>query len=136
MSKSYGNTIPIFGDEKSVRKKFMSIVTDSTDINKPKSIDTALFQLYALFLSENEKEELANRFQTPGMRYGDIKQELYDCFWTQFSPYREKRDYLEKHKDHVIKKLNEGSRKATIIADSFLDKARTAMGLNYRKNNV
>ena len=70
------------------------------------------------------------------MRYGDIKQELYDCFWTQFSPYREKRDYLEKHKDYVIKKLDEGSQKATIIADSFLDKARSAMGLNYRRNNV
>jgi len=136
MSKSYGNTIPIFGDEKSVRKKFMSIVTDSTDIDKPKSIDTALFQLYALFLSDNEKEELANRFKTPGMRYGDIKQELYDCFWAQFSPYREKRDYLEKHKYHVIQKLNEGSQKATVIADSFLDKARTAMGLNYGENNV
>ena len=48
MSKSYGNTIPIFGDEKSVRKKLMSIVTDSTDIDKPKSIDSALFQLYML----------------------------------------------------------------------------------------
>ena len=136
MSKSYGNTIPIFGDEKSIRKKFMSIVTDSTDINKPKSIDTALFQLYTLFLSDNEKEELVNRFKTPGMRYGDIKQELYDCFWAEFSPFREKRDYLDKHKDYVIQKLNEGSKKATLIADSFLDKARTAMGLNYGENNV
>ena len=61
MSKSYGNTIPIFGDEKSIRKKFMSIVTDSTDIDEPKSVDTALFKLYALFLSDNEKEELARR---------------------------------------------------------------------------
>ena len=47
-----------------------------------------------------------------------------------------RREYLEKHKDHVIQKLNEGSQKATIIADSFLDKARTAMGLNYGQNNV
>ena len=136
MSKSYGNTIPIFGDEKSVRKKFMSIVTDSTDIDKPKNIDTALFQLYALFLNQNEKEELANRFKTPGMRYGDIKQELYDCFWAKFSPYREKRDYLEKHKDYVLQKLKEGSQKATLTADSFLDKARDSMGLNYGNNNV
>jgi tryptophanyl-tRNA synthetase len=136
MSKSYGNTIPIFGDEKSIRKKFMSIVTDSTDIEKPKSIDTALYELYALFLNDNEKKELANRFKTPGMRYGDIKQELYDCFWAQFSPYREKRAYLEKHKDYVIEKLNNGSQKASVIADSFLKKARIAMGLNYGDNNV
>ena len=76
-------------------------------IDKPKDTDTALFQLYSLFLNKLEIEKLTERFITPGMRYGDIKQELYDCFWTQFSPYREKRDYLEKHKDHVIKKLNE-----------------------------
>jgi tryptophanyl-tRNA synthetase len=136
MSKSYGNTIPIFGDEKSIRKKFMSIVTDSTDIDKPKSIDNALFQLYALFLNHDEKNELANRFKTPGMRYGDIKQELYDCFWAQFSPFREKRAYLENHKDHVLNKLKEGSQKASKIADRFLNKARISMGLNYGNSDV
>ena len=51
MSKSYGNTIPIFADEKNIRKKLMSIVTDSTDIGKPKSTDTALFHLFSLFLN-------------------------------------------------------------------------------------
>ena len=120
MSKSYGNTIPIFGQEKFIRKKFMSIVTDSTDIEKPKNIDTALFNLYSLFLNNQEKEELAERFKTPGMRYGDIKQELFECFWAEFSPYREKRDYLEKHKDYVLQKLKEGSIKASAVADTYL----------------
>jgi len=136
MSKSYGNTIPIFGQEKFIRKKFMSIVTDSTDIEKPKNIDTALFNLYSLFLNNQEKEELAERFKTPGMRYGDIKQELFECFWAEFSPYREKRDYLEKHKDYVLQKLKEGSIKASAVADTYLKKLRDVMGLKYGINDV
>lgn len=136
MSKSYGNTIPIFGHEKFIRKKFMSIVTDSTDIEKPKNIDTALFNLYSLFLNNQEKEELAERFKTPGMRYGDIKQELFECFWAEFSPYREKRDYLEKHKDYVLQKLKEGSIKASAVADTYLKKLRDVMGLKYGINDV
>ena len=131
MSKSYGNTIPLFGPEKAIRKRFMSIVTDSTDIDQPKSIDTALYQLYALFLNEDEQKELAERFATPGMRYGDVKQDLFECFWTTFSPYREKRDYLLNHKDYVVGQLKAGSEKAGAVADVYLSKAREAMGLNY-----
>ena len=136
MSKSYGNTIPIFGNEKIIKKRFMSIVTDSTDIDKPKDLDTALFHLYALFLNDEEKNELRDRFAKPGMRYGDLKQELFECFWTQFSPFREKRDYLANHKDFVLEKLKEGAEKASSIADSYLSKAREAMGLDYSDANV
>ena len=131
MSKSYNNTIPIFGEEKQIRKKFMSIITDSTDIDKPKDTDTALFQLYSLFLNKLEIEKLTERFITPGMRYGDIKNELFECFWTFFAPFREKRSYLERHKDFVIKSLNEGALKAGAVADDYLSKARQAMGLHY-----
>ena len=131
MSKSYDNTIPIFGSEKNIRKRFMSIVTDSADIDKPKSIDTPLYDLYCLFLNDAKKEELAERFKTPGMRYGDIKQELFECFWTLFQPYREKREYLSNNKDYVLQKLNEGAEKASLVADIYLKKAREAMGLNY-----
>ena len=136
MSKSYGNTIPIFGNEKVINKRFMSIVTDSTDIDKPKDSDTALFHLYALFLNDEEKKELRDRFAKPGMRYGDLKQELFECFWTQFLPFREKRDYLASHKDFVLEKLKEGAEKASSIADSYLSKAREAMGLDYGDANV
>ena len=136
MSKSYGNTIPIFGAEKAIRKKFMSIVTDSTEIDKPKDINSPLFQLYSLFLNDSERETLADRFGTPGMRYGDVKQELFECFWAQFEPFREKREYLSGHKDYVIQKLNEGAEKAGVVADSYLTKAREAMGLQYGEVNV
>jgi len=131
MSKSYNNTIPIFGEEKQIRKKFMSIITDSTDIDEPKDIDTALFQLYSLFLNKLEVEKLTERFMTPGMRYGDIKNELFECFWTFFAPFREKRSYLEQHKDFVLNSLKEGASKASAVADNYLFKARQAMGLHY-----
>ena len=68
---------------------------------------------------------------TPGMRYGDIKNELFECFWTFFAPFREKRSYLEQHKDFVLNSLKEGASKASAVADNYLFKARQAMGLHY-----
>jgi len=131
MSKSYGNTIPIFGEEKFIRKKFMSIITDSTDIQNPKDTDTALFHLYSLFLNKSEKENLVNRFKTPGMRYGDVKKDLFECFWIYFEPYRKKRNYLENHKDFVVNNLKKGANKASEVAEVYINNARKAMGLNY-----
>ena len=133
MSKSYGNDIPIFADEKVIRKKIMSITTDSTPIDEPKDKDTALFQIYSLFLNESEKRELASRFDNSGLRYGDVKKELADKIIDYFQPYREKREYLEKHKDYVLQVLENGAQKASLIADKYLTKARTAMGLDYAK---
>ncbi len=131
MSKSYGNTIPIFGSEKAIRKQFMSIVTDSTGIDEPKDANGALFQLYSLFLDEEGQKNLADRYAAPGLRYGDVKKELFESFWTQFEPYREKRDYLTNHKDYVLQKLKEGAEKAGAVAETYLIKAREAMGLHY-----
>ena len=131
MSKSYNNTIPIFGPEKAIRKRFMTIVTDSADVDEPKSIDTPIFELYSLFLSEKEQLELKERFLQPGLRYGDIKNELYECFWEYFKPYRDKREYLMNHKDYVVASLKEGASRASSVADKYLQKARIAMGLDY-----
>ena len=131
MSKSYGNDIPIFAEEKIIRKKIMSITTDSTPIDKPKDKNTPLFQIYSLFLNKDEKNELESRFDNPGLRYGDVKKELTDKIVAYFQPYREKRKYLENHKDHVLKVLKEGADKASHTADKYLIKARAAMGLNY-----
>ena len=133
MSKSYGNDIPIFADEKVIRKRIISITTDSTSIDEPKDKNTALFQIYSLFLNEQEQKELALRYDVPGLRYGDVKKELADKIIDYFQPYREKREYLEKHKDYVLKVLAEGAQKASLTANKYLTKARTAMGLNYAK---
>ena len=136
MSKSYGNTIPIFGLEKNIRKQFMSIVTDSKGINEPKDTNTPLFQLYSLFLDQSGRKELKDRFASPGLSYGDLKIELFECFWNRFEPFRKKRDYLASHKDFVLQKLKEGAEKSRTVADRFLNKAREAMGLNYGEINV
>ena len=133
MSKSYGNDIPIFADEKIIRKRIMSITTDSTPVDQPKDKNTPLFQIYSLFLDEIEKKELETRFDNPGLRYGDVKKELADKIIAYFQPYREKREYLENHIDYVKNVLIDGAEKASITADKYLDEARTAMGLNYAK---
>lgn len=131
MSKSYGNDIPIFDDEKKIRKKIMSITTDSTPINEPKDKDTPLFQIYSLFLDEKGKQDLAQRFDEPGLRYGDVKKELADKIIDYFQPFREKREHLKNNLDYVKQVLHEGAQKASVEADKYLSKARTAMGLNY-----
>ena len=77
MSKSYGNTIDIFGDEKETRKRVMSIVTDSTPVEAPKNPDTStIMQLYALVASKDEIEEMREQFRKGGRGYGDFKKQL------------------------------------------------------------
>ncbi len=132
MSKSSGNTIPIFGDEKLIKKQVMSVVTDSTPIDEPKHIDTPLYQLYSLFLDEAEQEALKDRFTTPGLRYGDVKKELLERIMDHFRPFREKREYLLHHLDYLNQILKEGAVKAATVAETYLNKTRKAMGLNYR----
>jgi len=136
MSKSYNNTIPIFASEKLIKKRIMSIVTDSITIDKPKNIDSPLFQLYSLFISADEKDQLKDRFLTPGLRYGDVKKELFEKVVEHFQPFKTKRLYLEKHKDYVFQVLKNGAEKAHAVAVEYLEKAREAVGLNYWHGNV
>jgi tryptophanyl-tRNA synthetase len=132
MSKSYGNTLPIFMPEKKLRKRVMSIKTDSIPVDEPKDPDNSvLFDLYALFLNEEEREELRDRFRTPGLQYGYVKQELFEKMWEYFQPYRDKRQYYADHPDEVRSILQKGAEKARAVGSEFLDKARRNAGLNY-----
>ena len=131
MSKSYGNTIPIFADEKLIKKSVMSITTDSAGINEPKDKDTPLFKIYSLFLNSDEKNILNDRYDTPGLMYGDLKKELINRIIEHFSPYRQKRDYLLKNIDHVHRLLELGKDKASRVADKYIKNIREAMGLHY-----
>jgi len=132
MSKSYKNTIPIFDEEKKIRKQIMRIVTDTTDIDEPKDKDTPLFHLYALFLDENGLKELANRYDGKGLRYGDVKQELFEKVMDHFGPFREKRTQLVSNPNQVYDILDMGAKKAQQVADSVLDRVRSVAGVNYR----
>lgn len=131
MSKSYGNTIPIFAEEKIIKKAVMSILTDSAGINEPKDKDTPLFQIYSMFLDTEGKKLLNDRYDTPGLRYGDLKKELFEKTIEYFSPFREKRTQLSKDMDFVYKALEIGKNKASKVADDYITKIRNVMGLNY-----
>ena len=132
MSKSYNNTIPIFGSEKVIQKKVMSIVTDSSGVNEVKNTNCTLFKIFCLFLDENGKLELADKFQTPGTGYGEIKKELFSTIMKHFKLFRQKRDYYEQHQDQVHDILKQGAEKASAVAETFLIPVRDVTGLNYK----
>ena len=131
MSKSYNNIIPIFGDESFIKKQIMSIVTDSTPVDQPKDLNSPLYRLFTLFLSDKDKKILENKFLSPGLQYGKVKADLCDTAIEYFRPFRDKRDYLSKNLDYVLNQLAIGSEKATLVADQIIDKVRTVTGLNY-----
>lgn len=131
MSKSYNNIIPIFGDESFIKKQIMSIVTDSTPVDQPKDLNSPLYRLFTLFLSDKDKKILENKFLSPGLQYGKVKADLFDTVIEYFRPFRDKRDYLSKNLDYVLNQLAIGSEKATLVSDQIIDKVRTVTGLNY-----
>ena len=131
MSKSYDNIIPIFGDEKFIKKQIMSIVTDSTPVDQPKDLNSPLYKLFTLFLTEKEKKVLENKFLSPGLQYGKVKQDFFDVVMEYFRPFRDKRAYLSNNMDYVLDHLNSGSEKATLVADQIISKVRSATGLKY-----
>jgi len=131
MSKSYNNTIPIFDSHKQIRKKIMRIVTDATDVDEPKDKDTPLFQLYSLFLDSSGQKDLSDRYEGTGLRYGDVKQELFDKVMDYFQPYREKRKTLLSRPGQVHDILKSGAKKAKDVAEEVLDRVQAAVGVRY-----
>lgn len=133
MSKSYGNTIEIFCDYNTLKQKVMSIVTDSTPVQEPKNPDTCtLFAIYSLFLDENGKKELHDRYIRPGLKYVSVKKELVDVIWNYFEPFREKRDKFARDRNSIYDILKMGAGKAREIAQPYLAKARENVGVAYR----
>lgn len=130
MSKSYNNTINLFDDEKKIKKSIMSIVTDSAGVNDIKDPDTnIIYAIYSLFLNEQEKQALRERFLKPGLGYGDLKKELFEKIMEYFSPYREKREEYIKNLDYIEKILEIGTLKARDYAQNKLKQVREVMGL-------
>ena len=95
MSKSYGNTIDLFGSEKETRKHVMGIVTDSTPVESPKNpANSVIFQLYTLIANDAEQKSMRDRFAAGGTGYGDFKKELFDKLWSHFEPMRKRREEI------------------------------------------
>ncbi len=133
MSKSYGNTIDVFEDPKTLRKKIMSIKTDSTPLEAPKDPDKCnVFALYKLFATPEQQESLAARYRAGGLGYGHAKQELYELAMEYFAEARKRRAELEQNWDYVEQVLREGASKAREKAQEVLSRAREACGLGPR----
>jgi len=128
MSKSYGNVIPLFCDEAQLKKLIMSIKTDSSLPNEPKSTDCALFELYKLFGTKQEIENMAQRYQN-GISWAEAKGELFELVNNYISPMREKYNYYMSHYEEVEKILEVGSKKAREVAKNTIKRARQAIGL-------
>src|SRR5213080_4625366 len=130
MSKSYGNNIDIFGDEKETRKRVMSIVTDSTPVEAPKDPErSTIIQLYSLFASKDELADMRERFKKGGTGYGDFKKELFEKLWEYFSPMRKRREELLADKLYIDNILVRGAKRANEVADQVMQRVRAAVGL-------
>jgi tryptophanyl-tRNA synthetase len=130
MSKSYNNTIEIFEDEKPLRKKIMSIQTDSTPVEAPKPTeDSAILGLYKLLASEADYAAMIEKFQAGGTGYGDFKKTLFAAVWEYFAPMRARRAEIAADPGYVDGVLREGAAKANAIAADVMTRVRRAVGL-------
>jgi tryptophanyl-tRNA synthetase len=131
MSKSYNNTLEIFGDEKAIRKKVTSIVTDSQPVEAPKTdLDKNIpLQVYKLVATPEQAAELQAKLAAGGYGYGEVKKELFAVLTDYFAPYRKKREELSKNLDYVREVLRKGAERANAVADETMGKVRKAVGL-------
>ena len=130
MSKSYGNNIDIFGDEKETRKRVMSIVTDSTPVEVPKNPDkSTILKLYSLVASTDEIADMRERFLKGGTGYSEFKKQLFEKLWEYFAPMRKRREEILKDKSYIDDALAHGAKRANEIADQVMQRVRRAVGL-------
>ncbi len=130
MSKSYNNTIPIFGKEKEIRKAIMNIVTDCKGLEEPKDPDHCnVVALYKLVATPEELEEMKERYRAGGYGYGHAKVALFEKLWNYFEPRRKRRAELESDIGYVWQSLAAGAEKARAEATRTMDKVRRAVGL-------
>jgi tryptophanyl-tRNA synthetase len=130
MSKSYGNTIELFGDPKETKARIMKIVSDSKGLEEPKDPATCnIFALYKLFASPEQRAEMDANYRAGNYGYGHAKKALLSIFEEQFAPFRAKRDELKANPEYVESVLRKGAERARAAASVTLDKARKAVGL-------
>lgn len=132
MSKSYGNTVNIFGQEKEQLKTIKKIVTENVALEDPKEfLGCNVYNMAKLFLDENELLTLQNRYKKGGEGHGHFKLYLADVIWEYFREYREKREYYKNNQDEVREILMHGADRARELALPMIDRVRSATGLKY-----
>ena len=130
MSKSYGNTIPIFGEGKPLKKTIMSIQTDSTPLEDPKDPDKDnVFALIKLFANKEQQVEIAAKYRAGGYGYGHAKNELLGLIKEYFGEALEKRKQMENDLDYVYDVLRDGGKKARERAEKVMQPIREVAGI-------
>jgi len=132
MSKSYGNTIEIFGEEKALRKKVMGLVMDSRTPAEPKpdADKNVAIQLLRLVSSAEVAKDFEDRLRAGGLGYGDLKKALFEHYWSYFAAARAKRAELAASLDHVESVLQDSAVRARSLAQTVLKRARRNSGID------
>jgi tryptophanyl-tRNA synthetase len=130
MSKSYHNTLPIFGEEKPLKKSIMKIETDSTPVEAPKPVENStILSLYRLFASESDYQVMVGDHQRGGTGYGDFKKRLAEAYWDFFAPMRARRSEILADPGYVDQVLVSGAERAREEAAKVLSRVRRSVGL-------
>ena len=130
MSKSYGNTIPIFGTEKEIKKAVMNIVTDCKGLEEKKDPDTCnVFAIYKLFATPEEQQKMRENYLGGNYGYGHAKLALFEKIWTTFEPMRKRRAELAADATFVERTLAANGERARAEAEKLMRKVRRAVGL-------
>jgi tryptophanyl-tRNA synthetase len=130
MSKSYGNTVEMFAEEKALRKRIMGIVTDSTPLEAPKDpAGSTVVALYKLFAGKDEVRRMEDEHRAGGVGYGEFKKRLFAAMWEYFAPLRARREEILARPDYLEDVLRDGAARAREIAQGTMDRVRTAVGL-------
>lgn len=129
MSKSYGNTIPVFLPAKKLRKKLMAITTDSKGLDEPKDPDACnVMALYRLFADADQVADMETRYRAGGFGYGHAKQALFEVMEAHLAPHRERFVELRADEDHLEDILRSGATRARAVGLPVLERVRRAAG--------
>ena len=130
MSKSYDNTIGLFEEEKALRKKIMSIVTDSTPVEVPKDpAGSSIVALYRLVAGDADVAKMEADFRAGGTGYGDFKKRLFESLWEFFRPMRQRREELAADPGAVDAVVKSAGERARSVAHCTMERLRSAVGL-------
>jgi len=131
MSKSYGNTINIFGDEKSLKKQVMQILTDSIPLEEPKDPNQCnVFNIYKLIADKEKIITMENNYRNGNYGYGHAKKELLELILSKYSSERKLYNDFMKNPNLIEERLHKGSEKAKKIASSVLERVKSKLGFS------
>lgn len=133
MSKSYGNTLPIFGEEKPLRKLInKKLVTDATPLEDPKPLeDSSILALYKLFANPEQLDAMIQAHLAGGVGYGQFKKDLFEAYWDFFAAARVRREEILANPDYVESVVRDGALRARAAAAIVLSRVRAAVGLTW-----